>query len=174
MACQTQNLNVSQVMGLRQVGKTIDGFDVIGLRVLVRRGGAALSATVAVAKKRQHFEVHASETQAFVNTKVCFQVEVFEVATCAGFVRFGTPEVQGHFGVLKHPQRAAFAHADGFPSPVLTKALGRSDVELTTERFGRDPERVMIQRSSRPVVVSARPEMGWSGDLVVHTAANCR
>ena len=24
------------------------------------------------------------------------------------------------------------------------------------------------------LAVSARPEMGWSGDLIVHTAANCR
>ena len=23
-------------------------------------------------------------------------------------------------------------------------------------------------------IASARPEMGWSGDLIVHTAANCR
>jgi hypothetical protein len=56
----TQRLQIEQVIGLGEIGETVNRFDVVRFRGLNRDSAPALTASVAIAKERPRLEIHAA------------------------------------------------------------------------------------------------------------------
>ena len=166
VASQTQGLQVEQVSGLSVAGEAVYGFDMVRFRGLKRDTASALTATMAVAKERHRFEVHATGTlPIFVLANLGFPVNVVQVASRARVVRLWRFLFPRHLDVLGTFQHVAFANAEIVASTVLANALGRRDVVSTTQSFDSDPERVDSPTDSRTIEVVGDPIIvGPSGD----------
>lgn len=158
VALQTQGLQVEQVVSLREIGETVDGFDVVRFRGLNRDATSALTTAMAVAKEHPRLEVHPTGTlPIFVLANFGFPVDVIQVAARSRFVGLGRFLFPRHLDVLSTFQRVASANVEIIALSVLSNALSGRHIVSTTQRFDTDPVSMEVQRIGGTVKVVRNP-----------------
>lgn len=158
VASQTQGLQVEQVARLSEACEAVNGFDVVRFRGLNRDTASALTATMAIAKERHRFEVHATGTlPIFVLANLGFPVDVVQVAARARVVRLWRFLFPRHLDVLSTFQHVASANVEIVASAVLANTLSCRDIVSTAQSFDTDPVSVEVRRIGGTIEIVRDP-----------------
>ncbi len=162
----TQRLQIKQVIGLGEIGETVNRFDVVRFRGLSRDSAPALTASVAIAKERQRLEIHATGAlPIFVLPNFGFPVDIIEVATSTGVVRLWRFLPPRHLHILGAFQHVASANVEIVTTTVLSNALSGRYVVSATQGFDTNPVSVKVQRIGGTTEVMSDPiVIGPSGN----------